>query len=112
MADEEATLLAAPPPGWSNAPADDGISSREPDPTPIDTTQPGWSNSGPAVTSATAGTPGGFLPAGADSPDSLAEMTGITAVPATPWTTGQHVVLGDGTRACWSGTDWVGGVAP
>lgn len=112
MADEEPTLQAEPTPGWSNSPADAGISSREPAPTPIDMTQGGWSNNGPAVTGATAGTPGSFTPAGADSPDKLAELTGVTASPATAWTTGQYVLLGDGTFAHWSGTAWVAGKKP
>jgi hypothetical protein len=111
MADEEPTLMAEPTPGWSNAPADAGISSREPAPIPIDMGQGGWSNNGPATTGATAGIPGTFTPAGADSPDKLAELTGVTATPATAWTTGQYVLLGDGSKAHWSGTAWVIGAA-
>lgn len=111
MADEEPVATAEPTPGWSNAPADEGISSREPDPIPIDTTQPGWSNNGPGATAATAGTPGNFTPAGADSPDKLADLTGVTAVPATAWTTGQYVLLGDGTFAHWDGAAWAAGKA-
>jgi hypothetical protein len=38
-------------------------------------------------------------------------MTGITATPATAWTTGQHVVLGDASKAHWSSTAWVTGQA-
>jgi hypothetical protein len=45
------------------------------------------------------------------APPSL-PMTGVTASPATTWTAGQHVVLGDGTRAYWNGTAWTAGVAP
>jgi len=111
MADEPQTLQAEPAPGWSNAAADAGISSREPAPIPIDMTQGGFSNNGPAATGATAGTPGTFTPAGCDSPDKLAELTGVTAVPATAWTTGQYVLLGDGTFAHWSSTAWVAGKA-
>ena len=108
---DHATPLAVPTPGWSNASADGGISSREPAPTPIDTTQPGWSNNGPGATGATAGTPGAYTPAGADSPDALTELTGVVASPATAWTTGQYVVLGDASFAHWSGTAWVAGKA-
>jgi hypothetical protein len=39
-------------------------------------------------------------------------MTGITASPATAWTTGQYVVLGDATHAYWSGAAWTAGQAP
>lgn len=109
MAEEEPTTLAEPTPGWSNAAADAGISSREGPPALIDMSQLGWSNNGPGATGATAGTPGTFTPAGCDSPDKLAELTGVTATPATAWTTGQYVLLGDGTFAHWSGTAWVAG---
>jgi hypothetical protein len=72
-----------------------------------------WTRSSPvAATGATSlMTPGQFTPAGAMAPPSL-PMTGITASPATAWTTGQHVVLGDGSRAYWDGAAWVAGVAP
>lgn len=36
-------------------------------------------------------------------------MTGITASPATNWTTGQYVTLGDTSKANWNGTAWVAG---
>jgi len=103
--------MAEPLPGWSNAPANGGISATEPPPVPIDMTQGGWSNNGPATTGATAGTPGTFTPAGSDSPDKFAELTGVTATPATAWTTGQYVVLGDATQAHWTGTAWAAGKA-
>lgn len=65
---------------------------------------------GAVATGATATTtPGTFTPAGASKPANLAAMTGLTASPATTWTTGQHVVLGDGTKAYWNGTAWVSG---
>lgn len=59
-------------------------------------------------TEATAGTPGSF---DGDTPADLAAMAGITANPATAWTTGQYVVLGDASNAYWNGTDWVAGIA-
>jgi hypothetical protein len=65
-----------------------------------------------AATGATLGTPGTFTPAGAITPANLAAMTGITATPATAWTTGSYVVLGDASHAHWSGTAWVVGNAP
>lgn len=110
MADE-VTALAEPAPGWSNAPADGGISTRETPAPPIDMSQGGFSNNGPAATGATAGTPGAFTPAGCDSPDKLAELVGVTASPATAWTTGQYVLLGDGTFAHWVGAAWAAGKA-
>jgi len=77
-----------------------------------------WSGAGPwslgtgiVATGATAGTPGTFTPAGADTPANLAAMTGKTANPATAWTTGQHVVLGDASKAYWNATAWVAGQA-
>jgi hypothetical protein len=64
------------------------------------------------ATGADAGAPGSFTPAGATVPANLAAMTGIVANPATAWTTGQHVVLGDASQAHWNATAWVAGVAP
>ena len=98
-------------PGWSNSAADSGISSRETPIPGVDMTQAGWSNNGPASTGATAGIPGAFTPAGSDTPNALALMTGVTASPATAWTVGQYVKLGDGSFAHWSGSAWVVGAA-
>lgn len=101
-------------PGWSNSPEDHGIGTRAAPgvaPGGVDMSQPGWSNNGPKSTSATAGTPGGFLPANSDTPNALASMTGVTASPATAWTTGQYVVIGDGSEISWNGTAWVNGRA-
>jgi hypothetical protein len=65
------------------------------------------------ATGATAGTPGAFTPAGSLPPPDFPELlvAGITASPATAWTVGQYVVLGDASSAHWSGTAWVVGVA-
>ncbi|MGW3336209.1 phage tail tube protein [Streptomyces sp. NPDC001009] len=63
------------------------------------------------ATGATAGNPGSFTPEGADTPDALADLASVIATPGTAWTTGQHVVLGDATKAHWSGTAWVAGQA-
>jgi hypothetical protein len=78
-----------------------------------------WNASGPwtvpgtvVATGATAGLPGSFTPAGATPPYALANLTGITASPATNWTVGQHVELGNGSDANWNGTSWVAGVHP
>lgn len=64
------------------------------------------------ATGATAGTPGFFTPVGAEAPADLAAMSTVTANPATAWTTGQYVVLGDGSNAYWDGDSWVEGIAP
>lgn len=67
------------------------------------------------ATGATAGIPGTFTPPGSTPPANVAGMAGITASPATPWTTGQFVqtgTAGAAGRSSWSGTDWVGGAAP
>lgn len=60
------------------------------------------------ATTATAGTPGTF---DGVRPYDLAGMTGITADPATAWTAGQSVILGDGTEANWTSTAWAAGPA-
>lgn len=65
----------------------------------------------PEATGATAGTPGAFSPAGAFRPETLADMTGVTASPATAWTTGQYVMLQDGSFVHWTGTAWAAGKA-
>lgn len=66
----------------------------------------------PAVlaTGATAGTPGTFTPAGAVAPANLAAMVGITASPTSAWTTGQSVVLADGSNANWTSSAWAAGI--
>jgi hypothetical protein len=74
-----------------------------------------WTRStwGAVATSASPGTgPGAYLPAGASPPANLAGLTGVTAVPATAWTTGQFVTLRDNSKAHWNGTAWVAGAKP
>jgi hypothetical protein len=68
----------------------------------------------PAVMAAgaTAGTPGSFTPAGSVKPANLSQMAGITASPATAWTTGQHVLTSDGSKVSWNATAWVAGQVP
>jgi hypothetical protein len=67
----------------------------------------------PDATGATAGIPGAFTPAGAVRPFDLAALQDaeVTASPATAWTTGQYVFLGDGSRASWDGDSWAAGPA-
>jgi len=65
------------------------------------------------ATGATSGAPGVWTPANTTPPGRFTQMAGaITATPATAWTTGKYVVLGDGSRAYWNGTAWVAGTAP
>lgn len=75
-------------------------------------THPELLESSGAATGADAGEPGEFTPAYSDIPASFAEITGITADPATAWTEGQYVVLLDKSRAHWDGTAWQTGAAP
>lgn len=63
------------------------------------------------ATGATAGTPGTFTPADSFRPETLADMTGVTASPTTAWTTGQGVMLQSGDMVHWTGTAWAAGVA-
>lgn len=65
---------------------------------------------GPAATGATAGSPGAFTPSGSVAPYDLADLALVEASPATAWTTGQHVVLGNGSKANWDGDSWAVGV--
>jgi hypothetical protein len=68
---------------------------------------------GVAATGATAGIPATLTPGNSYAPADLADAaTGFTASPLTAWTTGQHVVLRDGTKAYWDSDSWNAGVAP
>jgi len=58
------------------------------------------------------GTPGEFVPADAFADDLAAANAGADPTPATAWSTGQYVVLGDGTHAYWNGTAFLEGEAP
>src|SRR4029077_13630608 len=66
---------------------------------------------GQPATSAVAGTPGHYAPANSFGPDDLTDATGLTASPATAWTAGQYVPLGDGSTMHWSSSAWVAGPA-
>ncbi|MFF3017115.1 hypothetical protein [Streptomyces sp. NPDC057939] len=66
---------------------------------------------GTVATGASAGNPGAFTPARAVAPANLAGLGGVIAAPATKWTVGQHVVLGDSAKAFWNGTAWANGTA-
>src|SRR6516225_8129870 len=64
-----------------------------------------------AAAGATAGIPGYFTPLGCTTPANLAALTGITASPATAWTTGQYVITADHIGAHWTGSAWAAGTA-
>jgi hypothetical protein len=64
-------------------------------------------------TGVTPGTPGSFQPAGATVPYDINVIRSLGALGQTiAWTTGQYVVLGDGSQAYWTGTAWNSGAAP
>jgi hypothetical protein len=65
---------------------------------------------GVPATSIVAGIPSTSLPANSYMPLNLAGLTGVTASPATNWTSGQYVLLRDGSTANWNGTTWVAGI--
>jgi hypothetical protein len=66
---------------------------------------------GVEATTITAGIPATLTPAFSYPPADLADAVGVTASPATAWTTGQYVLLGDGSQANWNGTAWEAGPA-
>jgi len=100
-------------PAWLDASIKGGVTSA----VTIDATfvaNGAWTRASPVAATGASGiaAPGKFTPAGAMAPATLAGMSGVTATPATAWTTGQYVVLGDGSTAYWNGTAWVAGIAP
>jgi hypothetical protein len=76
----------------------------------IMTGPPTKSTAGVAATGATAGAPGYYTPSGATTPANLAALTGLTATPATAWTTGQYVVTADLLAANWTSSAWAAGI--
>jgi len=73
-----------------------------------------WTVPGAIVaTGASPGTGNGtFTPAGASPPPNGPELGAVVASPNTRWTTGQRIILSDGSPAYWDGTQWQGGIAP
>lgn len=80
----------------------------------------GGNASGSPATSAVAGIPGYWNPPNSTPPATVAALIAgtpnvVTASPTTAWTGGQFVqtaTAGASGRATWTGTAWVGGVAP
>jgi hypothetical protein len=67
---------------------------------------------GDPATGADAGIPGTYTPTDSYAPEHIDGLSTVTANPLTAWTTGQYIVLGDGTHAYWDSSDWVAGEAP
>lgn len=65
----------------------------------------------PATSADSATTPATLAPANSYPPEDLASAGSLTAVPATAWTAGDYVVLGDGSQAHWTGSAWAAGPA-
>ena len=70
----------------------------------------------PAVAGVTGGVPGAFTPTGSLALANLSALKASTVVgdsgsakPQAKWTTGQYVLLSDGSKASWSGTAWTSG---
>ncbi|MFD5599178.1 hypothetical protein ACFWHR_03880 [Leucobacter sp. NPDC058333] len=67
---------------------------------------------GEAPTGVTPGTPGSFVPTGAEVPATIAELRALGALDQTAaWTTGQYIEYGNAQKAYWNGTDWATGTA-
>lgn len=71
----------------------------------------GTAEVGTVATGADAGMPGTWTPPNSYGPETLADLTTVTASPTTAWTSGQYVTLGDGSQAHWTGTAWAAGPA-
>lgn len=70
-------------------------------------------NLGIPVTGITAGIPATYVPVDATRPYNLGNLTSKGALGnTTAWTTGQYVVLGDGSHAYWDGNSWELGEKP
>ena len=71
-----------------------------------------WGDRDLTLVSVTAGSPGYFTPTGAE-PATLTALQAAGALGQTAtWTTGQYVLLGNGTEAYWNGTAWTVGRKP
>ncbi|MEU3045805.1 hypothetical protein ABZ705_04590 [Streptomyces sp. NPDC006984] len=66
---------------------------------------------GAVATGATAGSPGFFTPTGAAPAANLGALASVIADPAAEWTTGEYIVLGNGSNAYWDGSAWATGQA-
>jgi hypothetical protein len=64
------------------------------------------------ATTAVAGVPGTFTPAGSPTPETGAEVEALVASPTTAWTIGQHVAAANGETRYWNSLKWAAGRAP
>jgi hypothetical protein len=72
-----------------------------------------FNNQGVPIVAIIAGDPATFNPVNATRPASLDELQDAGALGNVgAWTTGQHVILRDGTYAYWDGDSWEEGSAP
>lgn len=72
-----------------------------------------FGNLGIPVTGITAGIPATLTPSNGTRPATLTALTAAGALGnSTVWTTGQYVVLGDGSEAYWDGNSWELGRKP
>lgn len=80
---------------------------------PPDTEDCGTGPVGVPATLITAGIPATLTPANSYPPATLATLISEapTKTPTTAWTTGQRVVLRDGSSAHWNSTTWIAGPA-
>lgn len=71
-------------------------------------------DSGVAATGATQGAPATLTPADSYAPETLIELQegSVVATPLTIWTSGNYLVLDDGSEAYWDGDSWAAGRAP
>lgn len=72
-----------------------------------------FSNLGIPVTGITAGIPATLTPSNATRPANLSALTLLGALGnTTAWSSGQYVLLGDGSEAYWDGNSWEVGRKP
>ncbi len=72
-----------------------------------------FANLGIPITSITPGIPSTLAPANATRPMTLGALTALGALgQTTAWTTGQYLVLGNGSEAYWDGNSWELGRKP
>jgi hypothetical protein len=70
-------------------------------------------NIGVPIVTLTPGSPATFTPTNATRPASLSAITLIGSIgQTTAWTSGQYIVLGDGSEAYWDGNSWENGRKP
>lgn len=107
------TAVGAPSPLLTALDVDDHLLIDQVNVAPPAATGCGAQPLGVPATTATAGMPATLTPTNSYAPANLADLTAhpITASPTTAWTTGQYLLLRDGSKAHWNATAWVTGAA-